>query len=203
MPTLLLIRHGENNFVKQSRLAGRLPGVHLNARGRAQVAALAAALERTKLAAVYTSPLDRCVETAQVIAAAQDLRPLKRADLAETKLGDWEGKRIAALRRDKRWRDLQERPASFRFPGGESMLEQQARLVSEVQTCCAQHKAKDAIAVVSHGDPIKLIITYYLGLSLDHFQRLHVDTASMSTLVIGDGAARLLRLNWTVPFEEK
>jgi probable phosphoglycerate mutase len=203
MPTLLLIRHGENDFVKQQRLAGRLPGVHLNARGRAQAAAIAAALQRTKLAAIYTSPLDRAVETAKPIAEAQRLKLNKRAGLAETLLGDWEGKRISALNRDKRWRALQERPAHFRYPGGESVLEQQARLVHAVQTICAEHKAKDTIACVSHGDPIKLIIAFYLGLPLDHFQRLHVDTASVSTLVIGDGVARLLKLNWTASLEEK
>lgn len=203
MTTLLLIRHGENDFVKKQRLAGRLPGVHLNAHGRAQAAALAAALKPTKLAAVYSSPLDRGVETAQAVAEAQGLKLIKRAKLAETNLGDWQGRRIASLQRDKRWRALQESPAGFRFPGGESMLEQQARLVHEVQALCALHKAKDTIACVSHGDPIKLIVAFYLGLSLDHFQRLYVDTASLTKLTIDNGRVQLLKLNWTAPLQSK
>lgn len=196
MPTVLLIRHGENDFVKTQRLAGRLPGVHLNERGRSQAAALAAALQAVKLSAVYSSPLDRAIDTAQPIATAQKLKVIKRPALAETDLGDWQGKSIAALRRDKRWRMLQEHPTHFRFPGGEGMLEQQARLVGEVQALCALHKNNEAIACVSHGDPIKLVISFFLGLPLDLFQRMIVDTASVSTLVINDGRAILQRLNW-------
>jgi len=199
MPTVLLIRHGENDFVKKGRLAGRLPGVHLNARGQAQASALAETLKGIKLAAVYSSPLDRAVETARPLAAAQKLRVLRRPGLAETLLGDWEGKSIKALQRDKRWRALQERPAQFRFPGGESMLEQLARLVGEVQALCAAHKAKDVIACVSHADPIKLIIAHYVGMPLDQFQRLLIHTASVSTLVIHDDRVLLERLNWVAP----
>lgn len=196
MPTVLLIRHGENDFVKKARLAGRLPGVHLNERGRAQAAALAEALKDVRLAAVYSSPLVRAVETARPLAAAQKLRVVKRPGLAETLLGDWEGKSIKALQRDKRWQALQERPAHFRFPGGESMLEQQARLVGEVQALCAAHKPRDVIACVGHADPIKIIIAHYAGMSLDHFQRLAINTASVSTLVIQSDRVMLERLNW-------
>lgn len=199
MTTVLLIRHGENDFVKKQRLAGRLPGVHLNARGQAQAAALAKALKDVKLAAVYSSPLDRAVETAKPLAASRGLKVIKRSGLIETQLGDWEGKSIKALQRDKRWRLLQESPAHFRFPGGESMLEQQARLISEVQALCEQHKPKDIIACVLHADPIKLIIAHYAGMPLDQFQRLSVATASVSTLRIEPGRAILERLNWVAP----
>jgi probable phosphomutase (TIGR03848 family) len=196
MPIVHLIRHGHNDYVKKGLLAGRLPGVHLNEKGRADVAALAEALKDLPLKAIYSSPLDRAMETAQMLAKAHGLQVAKRANLVETGLGDWEGKSVKRLSRDKRWRQLQENPSQFRFPGGEWMVEQQARLVKEVETLCALHKAKEQFAIVGHADPLKLIIAYYIGLPLDSFQRLVTDTASVSTLEIGAADARLLRINW-------
>lgn len=195
MPTVLLIRHGENDYVKKQVLAGRLPGVHLNERGRAQAQALALALKDAPLKAVYSSPLERAVETARPIAAAHQLKVVKRDRLVETRLGEWEGKSVKLLSRSKRWKLLQEHPARFRFPGGEWMVEQQARLVAEIETLCERHKANDIIACVGHADPLKLVIAHYIGLPLDNFQRLMVNTASISTLQLGAGVARLLSLN--------
>jgi probable phosphoglycerate mutase len=191
-----LIRHGHNDYVKKGLFAGRLPGVHLNDKGRAEAEALAEALKDTPLKAVYSSPLDRAFETAQIIAKPHGLQVQKRPDLIETALGDWEGKSVKRLSRDKRWRTLQQHPSQFQFPGGEWMVDQQARLVREVQTLSAQHKAKDQFAVVSHADPLKLIIAYYIGLPLDAFQGLGMDTASVSTLEITEKGNRLLRMNW-------
>ncbi len=196
MPTVYLIRHGMNDYAKKQRLAGRLPGVHLNEEGHAEVAALAEALKSIPLKAVYSSPLDRAVETAQILAKPHGLRVEKRPNLIETALGEWEGQSVRRLRRDKRWKQLQENPAKFRFPAGEWMVEQQARLVTEVETLCARHQAKDHIAMVGHADPLKLVIAHYIGLPLDLFQRLTVDTASVSTLIVGKNETRLLRLNW-------
>lgn len=199
MPTVLLIRHGENEYVAKGRLAGRLPGVHLNARGKAQAQALAAALKHVKLAAIYSSPLERAVQTAQPLAAANKLSVIKRKGLLESDIGQWEGKLLKTLQKDKRWAVLQNRPSLFRFPGGEGMLEQQARLVTEIEALRAMHKPKDIIACVLHADPIKLIIAHYAGMPLDQFQRLQISTASVSTLLLHDGHSLLERLNWTVP----
>lgn len=197
MPTILLIRHGENDYVKKQRLAGRLRNVHLNQNGRAQAEALAAALMQLPIKAVYSSPLDRAMETAQPIAAAHGLTVQRRAGLIETRLGKWEGQSIKKLVRTREWKMLQEHPSRFRFPGGEWMAEQQARLVGEIEAICAQHKGKDVVACVGHADPIKIIIAYYIGLPLDHFQRLHLQTASVSTLAFGKRGAKLLNLNVT------
>lgn len=185
-----------NDYAKKWRLAGRLPRIHLNEKGRAETSALAKALKDVPLKAVYSSPLDRAVETAQIIAKVHELRVETRQSLIETALGEWEGKSVKRLNRDKRWRQLQEHPSQFQFPGGEWMVEQQARLVTEVETLCARHRAKDHIAIVGHADPLKLVIAYYVGLPLDLFQRLTVDTASVSTLIVGAKGSRLLRLNW-------
>lgn len=203
MTTILLIRHGENEYTKAQKLAGRLPGVPLNATGRAQAQAVAAALRKSvKLKAVYSSPLDRTMETAQIIAEAQGLNVEARDGLIETALGDWEGKTIKALARSKQWKLLQEQPSRFRFPGGESMAEQQTRLVADVEALLGRHTPKDVIAVVGHADPIKLIIAHYIGLPLDLFQRLIISTASVSALVFGEGRVHLASLNQVFPAEK-
>lgn len=195
MPTVLLIRHGENEYTRTLNLAGRLPGVHLNEKGREQAAALAEGLKGVKLKAVYSSPLERALETAEPVAAAQGLPVQVRGELVETDLGDWQGKSVKRLRKTKAWRALQEQPSQFRFPGGESMVEQQGRLVGAVEALCQEHKARDLIAVVGHADPIKLVVAHYIGLPLDLFQRLMVGTASVSTLVVDRGGTMLVNLN--------
>jgi probable phosphomutase (TIGR03848 family) len=199
MPTILLIRHGENDYVKTQRLAGRLPGVHLNAKGRAQAAGLAIGLKDAKIKAVYSSPLDRAMETAEPLAKALGLKVQKRPNLIETALGDWQGKSIKSLRRKKEWKVLQQTPSRFRFPGGEWMVEQQARLVAEIEAICALNKSKDVLAVVGHADPLKLIVAHYIGMPLDQFQRLMISTASVTTLVLDEGGAMLLSMNQRFP----
>jgi len=196
MPIVHLIRHGHNDYVKKGLLAGRLPGVHLNEKGRTEVAALAEAMKDTPLKAVYSSPLDRALETARIVARLHGLQVERRPNLIETALGDWEGKSVKRLSRERRWRQLQENPSQFRFPGGEWMVEQQARLVKEVETLWARHKIKDHFAIIGHADPLKLIVAHYLGLPLDLFQRLAMDTASVSALMIEEKETKLLRLNW-------
>jgi probable phosphoglycerate mutase len=203
LTTLLLIRHGENQYTAKGRLAGRLPGVNLNANGRAQAQALGAALKGSiKLKAVYSSPLDRTMETAQYIADAQGLAVQPREGLIETALGDWEGQTIKSLQRKKAWRLLQERPSRMRFPDGESIPEQQARLVAEVEALLALHKPKDVIAAVGHADPIRLLVAHYIGLPLDLFQRIIASTASVSVLHFAGDAVQLVALNQRYPVKK-
>ena len=196
MPIILLIRHGQTEFFKKGRLPGRLPGARLNAKGRAEAAALAEALRPLALKAIYSSPLERTMQTAQAIASVQGLRVHKRPGLIETDLGDWEGLSIKRLQRTKEWKILQETPSRFQFPGGEWVIENQARLVAEIEALCRLHKPKDLIACVGHADPIKLIIAHYLGLPLDMFQRILIDTVSVSALMLDQGKPKLINLNW-------
>lgn len=195
MTEIILIRHGEVEALRKGKFYGRKPGVHLNAAGQAQAKALAAILKGQKLSAVYSSPLDRALETAKPIAKAHKLEVTGRWGLEETDLGEWLGKSIKRLKRGKNWQDLQYRPSRFRFPGGESIQEQQARLVSEIEEILAMHKAKDRIVCVSHADPIKLIVAFYLGLPMDLFQRISIGPASVSRLHFTDGHFRLGSLN--------
>jgi probable phosphomutase (TIGR03848 family) len=198
MPTVLLIRHGENDYSKKQKLAGRLPGVQLNDKGKQQARDLASALKDLPLRAVYSSPLARAMETAEPIAEAHGLNVIRQPGLTETRQGHWEGRSIKQLRRTKEWKVLQTTPSRFRFPGGESILQQQMRQVDEIEKLCTRHREQDLIVCVGHADPIKLVIAHYIGLPLDYFQRLTLNTASISILSISKQGVKLLRLNWTV-----
>jgi probable phosphoglycerate mutase len=206
MPLVLLIRHGENEYVSKGRLAGRLPGVHLNDKGRAQAAALAEALEKTPLKAIYSSPLDRTVETAAPIAEAHKLQVVHRDGLLEVDYGKWQDKTLKQLARQKLWKIVQSRPSQAQFPEGETFAQAQMRIVEEINQLCSQHKPKDIIACVGHSDMIKLAVAYYLGLPLDLFQRLHVQPASISTLMIhpggGFGLINLNHIPYRLPQDE-
>ncbi len=200
MPTLFLIRHGENDYFKQNRLAGRLPGVHLNPRGREQAEALAESLANTLLKAIYSSPLERAVETAEPLAMATRMEVQLRSDLTDTDVGEWAGRSWKALRRTKVWKVIQQTPSRFQFPGGETFVQTQDRVVAALEAIAAAHAARDLIAVIFHADPIKLAVAHYIGLPLDHFQCLIVDPGSVSVLMIGESSARLAALNLKPPF---
>jgi probable phosphomutase (TIGR03848 family) len=195
MPVLLLIRHGENEYVKKGRLAGRLAGVHLNDAGRTQAKAVADKLASAPIKAIYSSPLERALETAEPLAECLKLEPIPRDGLLETDYGEWQGKTLKSLRRLKLWRTVQLAPSLARFPGGESFAECQRRVCQEIEWICTQHEAKDLVACVFHADPIKLAVAYYIGLSLDHFQRLSSAPGSITTLLIGEDSSHLVNLN--------
>jgi probable phosphoglycerate mutase len=200
MPTLLLIRHGENDFVKQDRLPGRLPGIHLNEHGQAQATALAESLQKLPIRAIYASPLERAVETARPSSQALGLPVQLRPGLLDTHVGEWEGLLFKNLRKLPLWKQVQRQPAEVRFPGGESFLELQERLVNEIEAIRAAHKRNDMIAVVFHCDPIKLVLAHYIGLPLNNFQKLMVSPGSVSVLMLGRSATYLVALNLKPPF---
>jgi probable phosphoglycerate mutase len=202
MPLLLLIRHGENEYVKTSRLAGRLPGIHLNERGQKQADALGEALTDVPIKALYSSPLERAVETAAPIARARNLEIIPEPDLMDTNIGSWQGRSLKSLRLTKLWRIVQSAPSRFRFPDGESFVESQARYVSALERIIKNHnKPQDTVAVVFHADPIKLAVAHFLGMPLDHFQRLSCDTGSLTALYVSESGANLIKLNQRPPFE--
>ena len=203
MPLLLLIRHGENEYVKTGKLAGRLPGVHLNDRGRRQAAALAESLKDVPLKAIYSSPLERAVETAEPIVAGRKLEIQLRPDLMDNDIGSWQGRSLKQLSRTKKWKIVQRAPSRFTFPDGESFLQTQARIASCLDEIAASHKPKDIVAVVFHADPIKLAVSHFIGLPLDNFQRLGCDTGSVTFMYVGEGSAHLMRLNQKPPFKFK
>jgi len=200
MTILLLIRHGENDYVKTGRMAGQLPGVHLNEYGQQQACELAEALAQAPIKAIYASPLERAQETAAPLAEKLGLTVNVRPGLLEAGIGDWTGMELKAARKLPEWKTVQNAPSRFRFPGGESFVEIQTRLVKEIESIAKEHKGNELVACISHADPIKLVVAYYLGMPLDHFQRLGCDTASVTMLMLGEGGAGLLKLNQRPPF---
>jgi len=203
MPLLLLIRHGENDYSKKGRLAGWLPGIHLNEKGKAQAAELGKALADTPLRAIYSSPLERAMETAEPIAQSHGLKIIQEPGLIESNVGKWQGQSIRRLAITKYWRIVQRAPSRAGHPDGETFLQTQTRVVSALDEICKKYKPQDIIACVFHSDPIKLAVAHYLGLPLDHFQRLACDTASATMLAVSESGAQVIWLNHRPPFELK
>lgn len=191
---VLLIRHGLNDFISNHQLAGRMLGVHLNDRGHGQAQALAERLATASLAAIYTSPLDRTVETAAPIATCHGISAEQDERLVESECGEWTGQSIEELSKTEVWRQFQVLPSTARFPGGESFAEIQARIVGAIEELRHRH-AGQTVAIVSHSDPIKLALAHYIGMHMDMFQRLVIDPASISELEFGIFQPRLLRCN--------
>lgn len=201
MLVVLLIRHGQNEWVKKNRLAGWTPGVHLNDAGRQQAADLGQRLSELPLKAIYSSPLERCMETAAAVAEYRDLAVEELAAVGEVRYGKWEGKKVKKLAKKKKWYAVQHFPSRFRFPEGESFAQVQQRAVASLETLSRQHD-KAAIAVVSHADVIKLVLAHYLGIHMDLFQRIAISPASVSVLALDRrGPVRVLRVNDSGPLQ--
>ncbi|MEI2811486.1 MAG: MSMEG_4193 family putative phosphomutase [Nocardioides sp.] len=201
MATVVLIRHGRTTANSSGVLAGRASGVHLDDAGKKQAERAATRLSGVPLAALVTSPLVRCRETAQAIAAAQP-RPLALAQdrgLIECDYGEWSGQKLAALAKLPLWKIVQTQPAAAVFPDGEGLLHMQSRVVEAVRgrdrQVSAAHGPDAVWAAVSHGDLIKALLADALGLHLDQFQRIHVDPASISIVRFHDNRPQILGVN--------
>lgn len=195
MGTIILVRHGENDWSKENKLAGRIPGVHLNETGHRQAHAVAQRLAALPLKAVYSSPITRCVETAAYIADIHRLSIQHVDEVGEVEYGEWEGKKIKKLAKTAAWRAVQFFPSRVRFPRGEALREVQFRAVQAIEEIAAHHE-EDLVAVVSHADIIRLVLAHYLGVHIDLFQRLVISPASASILSLdADGMVRVLRVN--------
>jgi probable phosphomutase (TIGR03848 family) len=198
---VLLVRHGLTGATG-SVLAGRTPGIPLDDRGREQAAGLAARLASVPLDAIVTSPVQRCRETADAIAAARNGHPVAVAEdeqFAEVRYGDWTGKPLRRLVRDPLWRAVQAHPSAVRFPGadGEAMADVQHRAVRAVRDWNSRLGPGAAYLICSHGDVIKSVIADCLGMHLDMFQRISVDPCSLSVIRYTPLRPFLLRMNDT------
>jgi len=197
--TVLLVRHGLTAATGHA-LAGWTPGISLDDRGRAQAQAVGERLARLPLDAIISSPLERCRETADIIAAARvDQRREIRTDerLGECRYGDWTGKPLRKLAKEPLWRVVQAHPSAVRFPGpdGESMLDTQHRAVAAVREWNAALGAKATYLICSHGDVIKGIIADCLGLHLDLSQRIQADPCSLTVIRYTALRPFLVRMN--------
>ena len=195
MSTILLLRHGENEWVKKGRLAGWIEGVHLNEKGQQQAQSATERLCHLPIKAVYSSPVTRCMETVAVVADALKLPVVELPAVGEVRYGDWEGKKVKKLAKKRKWGLVQFYPSRFQFPNGESFREVQSRAVEALELLSRQHK-DEMVLVCSHADVIKLLLAHYLGIHIDLFQRVIVSPASVSILHLpANGQVRVGRIN--------
>lgn len=180
MARLLLIRHAPTPETGV-RLTGRLPGVSLGEDGRKAAEAMAARLSDLKLRAIYSSPIERTWETAQIVAAPHGLTPIEEPGLIEVDYGSWSGRTLKSLYRLKAWRTVQMTPSRMQFPAGEAIADAQRRAVAACETLAASH-GNDTIGLVSHSDVIQTIVGHYLGQPLDLFHRIGISPSSVSVI---------------------
>ena len=186
MTTVFLIRHGITAQTGRI-LYGQTRGIGLDERGRAQAEQLAERFSSVKLTAIYSSPLERCVQSVEPLSASKRLPIVERDELIEMHAGSWTGRSLARLRRTKAWREVHASPSTFRFPdGGESFAEAQARVVGAIGAIARRHR-RGRVAIATHGDIARIFLAHAHGMPLDAFQRLVVDTASVSVVErVGD-----------------
>ncbi len=202
MTTLLLIRHGENDTVGR-KLAGRTPGVHLNENGRKQAEGVAQALGKAPIKAVYSSPMERAVETAQPLAEALGLEIQIRPGLIEMDFGRFQGRTFKQLQRAKLWKEVLKNPQEMRFPEGESFVEAQQRVTNDLEAIAALHGDDEIVACFTHADVVRLSVAHYLQMPLNTFQRLTASTTSVTVIVRVKDEVFVPHINQVAGFEIK
>jgi broad specificity phosphatase PhoE len=194
----LLIRHGQHDAIGRY-LAGQASGLHLNDEGRAQVHALVGALHDVLLAAVVSSPLERTRETAEPIARDHGLDLMLVDDIIEFGVGAWTGTAFPELDGTADWRRFNDLRSLTRPPGGELMVEVQARAVAALLRLHEQFPSA-TVAVVFHGDVIRAVLLYALGMPIDFLNRLEVSPGRISIMDVDPSGVRVLQVNGdTVP----
>jgi len=178
--TVFLIRHGMTSRVGKG-LTGWLPGHSLDETGRRQADDLASRLAAAPLSAIYSSPLERAVETAAPLARRLGLEVQLREDFGEVRFGDWQGKDFGEIKQDSRWNLFNSYRSFTRAPQGELMLETQARMLRGLLNVVETH-TDQTVAVFSHADAIKSALMHFLGMPLDFHHRLEILPASISIL---------------------
>jgi probable phosphoglycerate mutase len=194
-PTVvLLVRHGHTPTTGKL-LPGRAPGLHLSETGQAQAKAVGERLATVpKVEAVYASPLDRTRETAGAIASARGMKVKLDKGLLEADIGEWTGLDFKTVRKAPEWKTVHQYPSGFRFPGGESFVEMQGRIVAALERLRAAHPGQTIVAV-SHADVIKAAVAHALGTHLDLFQRIVISPCSVTAIAYADGGPTVLSVN--------
>jgi probable phosphoglycerate mutase len=187
------LRHGEHRLLGKV-LAGRMPGVGMTERGRAEIASQAERLAREKIAAIYASPLQRTRETAEIVSARLSLSIEFRDDLLELDFGEWTGATFDAIRADPRWQAWSTQRSLAAIPGGESMRAVQQRIVAAMIELNERH-LHETIVLASHGDVIRCVLLFALGMPLDFYNRIEIGQGSISTIQIHPGGIRVLTLS--------
>jgi len=193
MTTFFLIRHASYSGLGQT-LWGRTPGICLNEKGQLQAQRLADRFKNISLNAIYSSPLDRALQTATEIARCMKLEVRKSEAANEINFGDWTGKTFECLSSDRRWHHFNNYRSMTTIPGGESFLEVQNRIVKEIETLAEQH-GKARIAIVSHADVIRAAVAYFAATPIDMIDRFEILPCSVSIVAVDEDSATLLTVN--------
>src|SRR4051795_4181647 len=215
MGLVFLVRHGLTAQTGRV-LYGRTAGIELDARGKAQAESLVDRFDGVRVSAIYSSPLERSRGTVERAAASafrsppldrargavEPLAAARRLDIRaddaflEMEAGAWTGRTLAQLRRTKAWRTVQQTPSDFVFPGGEAFMDAQARVVTAIDRLATRHR-KGSIVVATHGDIVRIALAHYLATPLDDFQRIVIDTAAVSVVLLGGTLPHVLLVNDT------
>jgi len=192
MTTFYLIRHATNDYLPHT-LVGRKPGVRLNDAGRREAESLANALAAEGIQNVFSSPMERCRETAEPLAWKLKLEVRVMEALTEVDFGDWTGRKIAELNSQDAWKQWNTFRSGARAPNGESMWEVQMRMVGALENL-RRDFAGQRVALFSHGDPLRASIIYFLGMPLEFIRRIELSTASVSVLAFTEWDVQVLQL---------
>jgi broad specificity phosphatase PhoE len=201
MTRLILIRHAATDS-PASRLAGRDANVHLSASGRLQGQRLGCFLKQLGIAKIYSSPQPRARETAEFLAELLGDSVKIAPQLDEIDYGEWTGRTFDDLRSIARWRDFNSLRSCTRIPGGELMIEVQARVLGLMESLCRRHPAM-TVALVSHADVIRGGLAHCLGMPLDLVLRLEISPASISVVAMEQDGPRVLCINNTEQIDDQ
>jgi broad specificity phosphatase PhoE len=195
MTTILLIRHAltEN---PGTRITGRTPGIFLSYEGIMQANNLAEQLKDLPIVAIYSSPLERTLQTAAPVAKTLNLSCNISDDFLEINFGKWTNQKIVDLKNDPQFVRFNTFRSTTRIPEGESMIEAQTRTVAGIEKLHSEFQNK-TVAIFSHADIIKSAITFYAGIHIDLFHRIDISNASVSIIQFFDDAVRIFLVNGT------
>jgi broad specificity phosphatase PhoE len=195
MPTILLVRHGETDWNRSGQIMGEQP-VPLNQNGEAQVKRLASFLKSRSIRALYSSPVARAIQTAEILASVLQVPLTADRGLTEIKVGEWEGRYWKDLTDEFARQQFYASPEEARPPGGETLSEVQIRAVAAVERARARAEA-DRLLIVSHADVVRAILAHYLKFDLKTVRQMRIDHASLTALELNGTQADLLFLNHT------
>ena len=196
MTTIILARHGETEWNAEEIFRGRVD-VDLNETGIREAELLAEHLSYMTIAAVYSSPLKRALQTAEMIARHHDVKVEVSPQLIDLDYGEWQGLSHETVRDryGQLYHEWLNNPQLVKMPAGESLDDVRRRAISLVEDITA--KAEDTVVLVSHRVVHKVLICALLALDISHFWNIRIDTAGISVFAYEDDRFVLTRHNDT------
>ena len=196
---LILIRHGECQANVEGVFRGRID-FPLTERGIEQATLSAEELKKYPISAIYTSPLTRCVKTAEAVSAAKNIEVFKDKGLNNIKLGDWEGKPKREIKKNfpGLWKLWVTEPEKLRIHDGETLAEVQKRALQSVKRIVSKHEGQ-TILIVTHRAVLKPLIAGLLCIPQPYFWKIHMDSCAYTIIEYEEARGFTLTLfNYTM-----